>query len=261
MMSFWVVPWSAPAVDAVLLGHGHVEREQPGGRGVDRHRRVHLVERDAVEQRVHVALVGDRDADLAHLAARQLVVGVVARLGGEVERHRQAGLALGEVLAVELVRLARRGVARVGAHHPGAVRAPGADVRTRSHRGLYVRDPREPRNRRHAPGQRPRDLRLRGGRHDRRPGPTSCLDTLLDALGPVEPRGPAAHPHPPRPRRAPPARSPGASPTSRCTSTSAARPTWSTRRSCSRAPPGSTATTWTGSGATSSRCPRTACAR
>jgi hypothetical protein len=57
------------ATDAVLLGHGHVEREQPGRRGVDRHRRVHLVERDAVEQRVHVALVDDRDAHLSHLAS------------------------------------------------------------------------------------------------------------------------------------------------------------------------------------------------
>ena len=121
MMSFWVVPWSDDRVDAVLLRHRHVEREQPRRGGVDRHRRVHLVERDAVEQRVHVALVGDRDADLADLAARQLVIGVVAGLGGQVEGDREAGLALGQVPAVELVRLPRRGVAGVRAHHPGGV--------------------------------------------------------------------------------------------------------------------------------------------
>jgi hypothetical protein len=91
------------AIDPVLVGDGDVEAQQPCRRGVDRHRRVHLAERDAVEQRVHVALVADRDADLADLAAREDVVGVVAGLGGEVEGDREAGLALGEVAAIELV--------------------------------------------------------------------------------------------------------------------------------------------------------------
>ena len=95
MMSFCVVPWSAAGSSAVLLGGDDVERQQPRRGRVDRHRRVHLVQRDAVEQRVHVALVGDRDADLADLAARELVVGVVAGLGGQVEGDRQARLALG----------------------------------------------------------------------------------------------------------------------------------------------------------------------
>ena len=77
-------------VDAVLLGGDDVERQQPRRGRVDRHRRVHLVERDAVQQRGHVALVGDRHADLADLAARELVVGVVAGLRGQVEGDRQA---------------------------------------------------------------------------------------------------------------------------------------------------------------------------
>ena len=109
------------ALDAVLLGDRDVEAEQPGGGRVDRHRGVHLVERDAVEERVHVALVDDRDADLADLAAGERVVGVVAGLRGQVEGDREAGLALGEVAPVELVGAAGVGVARVGAHHPGAV--------------------------------------------------------------------------------------------------------------------------------------------
>ena len=108
-------------VHAVLVRHGHVQREQPGRGGVDRHRRVHRVQRDAVEQGVHVALVRDRDPDLADLAARELVVRVVAGLGGQVEGHRQPGLALGEVAPVQLVRLAGRRMARVGAHHPRAI--------------------------------------------------------------------------------------------------------------------------------------------
>ena len=74
-----------------------------------------------VQQRVHVALVRDRDADLADLAAGELVIGVVAGLRRQVEGDREAGLALGEVLAVELVRLAGAGVPGVGAHHPRAV--------------------------------------------------------------------------------------------------------------------------------------------
>ena len=70
---------------------------------------------------MHVALVGDRDADLADLAAGEDVVGVIAGLGGQVEGDREAGLALCQVAPVELVRAAGVGVARVGAHHPGAV--------------------------------------------------------------------------------------------------------------------------------------------
>ncbi len=108
--------------DAVLLGGDHVERQQPRRGGVDRHRGVHLIERDAVEQRGHVAPVRDRDADLAHLTASQFVVGVIAGLGRQVERDRQAGLALLEVAPVELVGPPGVGVAGVGPHHPGAVR-------------------------------------------------------------------------------------------------------------------------------------------
>ena len=72
-------------------------------------------------QRVHVALVGDRHADLADLAAGELVVGVVAGLRRQVEGDREARLALGEVRAVQLVGRLRGRMARVGAHHPGAV--------------------------------------------------------------------------------------------------------------------------------------------
>ena len=67
-MSFCVVPRSSADGDALLLGVRDVEREQPRRGGVDRHRRVHLAGRDAVEQGAHVAEVGDRDADLADLA-------------------------------------------------------------------------------------------------------------------------------------------------------------------------------------------------
>ena len=188
------------AVDAVLLRHGHVEREQPGRGGVDRHRRVHRVQRDAVEQGVHVALVRDRDADLAHLAARELVVRVVAGLRGQVEGHGQAGLALREVPAVELVRLARRRMAGVGAHHPRPV-GLRKSVSRPAHTGIVRSRAREQADRRDAPGAGPGDLRLRAGRRDRGPGP---LHRRGDAPRGARSRGAAgapAHPHPPRSRR------------------------------------------------------------
>ena len=127
MMSFWVVPasWCGDLerleVGVLLLGDDLVERQQPHRGGVDRHRGVHPGQRDVGEQPPHLAEVRDRDADLADLAAGQRGVGVVAGLGRQVEGHRQAGLALGEVRPVELVGLRGRGVAGVGAHHPGTV--------------------------------------------------------------------------------------------------------------------------------------------
>ena len=90
-------------VGALLLGERRIEREQPGGRGVDGHRGVHLGERDALEQAAHVAEMRDRHADFADLAARQRVVGVVAGLGRQIEGDREPGLALGEVPPVKLV--------------------------------------------------------------------------------------------------------------------------------------------------------------
>ena len=107
--------------DALLLGVGDVQGEQPRRRGVDRHRRVHLRRRNAVEQRAHVPEMTDRHANLADLAASERRVRVVSRLRRQVERHGQAGLALGEVRAVQLVRRRGGGVPGVGAHDPRAV--------------------------------------------------------------------------------------------------------------------------------------------
>ena len=103
---------------ALLVGDRDVERHQPRRGGVDGHRGVHGAERDAVEQRAHVAEMVDRHADLADLAARQHVIGVVAGLRRQIEGDREPGLPLGQVLAIELVRIARRRMAGVGAEDP-----------------------------------------------------------------------------------------------------------------------------------------------
>ncbi len=47
MMSFWMVPVSLVARRTLLVGDRDVERQQPRRRRVDRHRGVHLIERDA----------------------------------------------------------------------------------------------------------------------------------------------------------------------------------------------------------------------
>ena len=106
---------------ALLVGDRDVERHQPRRGGVDGHRGVHRGERDAVEQRAHVAEVRDRHADLADLAARKNVIAVVAGLGRQIESDRETGLALGEIFPIERVRLDGRRVARVGAENPGFV--------------------------------------------------------------------------------------------------------------------------------------------
>ena len=61
-------PAELRAVDAALLGHHDVHRQQRCGRGVDRHRSCHCVERDAVQQGVHVVDRVDRHAHAPHLA-------------------------------------------------------------------------------------------------------------------------------------------------------------------------------------------------
>ena len=130
MMSFWVVPasWCAATSSGssrrravLLLGDDLVHREQPHRGGVDRHRGVHLGERDVLEEPAHLAEVRHRHADLADLAAAQRRVGVVAGLRRQVEGDRQAGLALGQVGPVERVGRRGRRVAGVRPHHPRPV--------------------------------------------------------------------------------------------------------------------------------------------
>ena len=102
----------------MFFGGDLIHRQHPHGGGVDRHRRVHLAERDVLEQATHRAEVWNRHADLAHFAPRQDVIRVVAGLRRQVECHRETGLAFREVLAIQSVRFRRRTVTGVRAHHP-----------------------------------------------------------------------------------------------------------------------------------------------
>ena len=119
-MSFWVVPPIAARGHALGLGRRDVQGQQDRRRGVDRHRRADLAERQAVEQDRHVGQAGDRHADPADLALRLGCVGVVAHLGRQVEGDRQPGLALVEEVAEALVGLLGGREAGVLAHRPEA---------------------------------------------------------------------------------------------------------------------------------------------
>ncbi len=67
-------------VGALLFGNGDIKREQPRRCRVDRHRRVHLLQRDIFEQRTHVAHMADGHADFTDFAFCQNVVAVISCL-------------------------------------------------------------------------------------------------------------------------------------------------------------------------------------
>ena len=103
---------------ALALGRRDVHRQQHRRRGVDGHAGAYFVQRDSLEEPLHFLQAEHRNAHAPHFAARQLVVRVVADLGGQVERHREAGLSLPEQVAVARVGFLGGGVPGVLAHRP-----------------------------------------------------------------------------------------------------------------------------------------------
>ena len=112
-------------VSALAFGSRDVQREQPGRRRVDRHRRVHLVERNLVEEGLHVFDVADRDADLADFTAGEGMIRVVSGLRREIEGDRETRLTLREIAAIERITRACGRVAGVGPEHPRAIALGG----------------------------------------------------------------------------------------------------------------------------------------
>ena len=116
---------------ALPLRRDQVGGEDDRGGGVDGEVDRDLVQRQAGEQVHHVVGGVDGDADPPHLGPGHLVIGVVAELGGQVERDRQRGLPAAEQEVEAGIGLFRGPVASELPHRPelpavhGLVRAPG----------------------------------------------------------------------------------------------------------------------------------------
>ena len=106
---------------ALFLGGGDEQRQDRQHRAVHGHRHAHLVERNPREQRAHVVDRIDRHPGHADVAGDARMIRVIAAVGGEIERHREALLPGGEVAAVESVGILRRGEAGILPHRPGLV--------------------------------------------------------------------------------------------------------------------------------------------
>ncbi len=117
-MSFWIVPCSCSIGHPLLLRGGHVEAEDDRRGAVDGHRGGDLVERNPVEERLHVRQRRDGHAALADLPLRARVVAVVPHQRREVEGHREAGLPAREQELVALVGVLGRAEAGELPHGP-----------------------------------------------------------------------------------------------------------------------------------------------
>ena len=110
---------------ALLFGDGDVEGEKDRGGGIDGHRSGDVLEGDAVEEGLHVFERIDGDADFSDFALRERVVGIHADLGGEIEGDGEAVDALGQEVAVALVRFDGGAEAGVLAGGPEAAAVHG----------------------------------------------------------------------------------------------------------------------------------------
>ena len=113
-----MVPLNCSCAHALLLGRHHVAGQDRQHRAVHRHGHAHLVQRDAVEQDLHVLDRVDGHAGLADVAGDARMVAVVAAVRGQVEGHADALPAGGQRLAVEGIAFLGGGEARVLADGP-----------------------------------------------------------------------------------------------------------------------------------------------
>jgi hypothetical protein len=132
-----MVPVSLSHANALLLGGDDVERQHRQHRAVHGHRHRHLIERDAVEQDVHVQQRIDRHAGLADIADHAAMIGVVTAMGRQIEGDGQALLPGRQIAAVEGVTFLGGGETGVLAHRPrlGHVHRRVGTAQERRHAG------------------------------------------------------------------------------------------------------------------------------
>ncbi len=112
-MSFWIVPLSFSGGYALLFGRNNIERHDGQHRAVHRHRHRHAIERNLIEQHLHIEDGIDGYARLADIAFHALVIGVVAAMRGEIECHRKPLLPGGQVAPIKSIGLFGSGKSRV----------------------------------------------------------------------------------------------------------------------------------------------------
>ena len=187
-------------VDAVLLGRDDVERQQPGRRGVDRHRRVHLAERDAVQQ-LRACRPCGRRARRPCPPRRGPARGrgrSPSAWAGRTRSRGPSGPSRGSSGTARWTSRRWNGPRTSASSRDGRARAGGARSSCRTP-DCMVR--RRARDRCAPPRARAGHLLLRAGRRDRRPRPR--VQPPDAARGPRRrrPAGDPAHAHPLRPRR------------------------------------------------------------
>ena len=106
-------------LDALLLRRNNVERHHRQHRAVHRHGNRNLVERNLIEEDLHVFDRVDRNAGLAHVARDTRAVGIVTAMRGKIKRNGKPFLARGQVAAIERVRFFGGGKPGVLADGPG----------------------------------------------------------------------------------------------------------------------------------------------
>ena len=128
---------------ALLFGGHHIAGQHRQHRAVHGHRDRHLVERDLVEQDLHVLDRVNRHTGLADVAGHARVVAVVTPVRRQVKGHRHALPASGQRLAVESVGFFGGRETRVLADGPRPHRVHGglraAQKRLEARQGVGVR--------------------------------------------------------------------------------------------------------------------------
>ncbi len=114
-----MVPLSFSGAHALLFRRHDVERHDGQHGAIHGHGNRHLVERNLVEQDLHVQHGIDGHAGLADVADHALMIRIVAAMRRQVECDRQALLSRGQIAPIERVGLFRRGETRVLADGPG----------------------------------------------------------------------------------------------------------------------------------------------
>ena len=104
--------------NAALLRHGKVERQHHRRGGIDGHGHADRLDRNTVEQHLHVIDRINRDADLADRAKRLRRIRVVADLRGQIESNCERLLVQAKQVLEALVSLVRGAEAGIGPDRP-----------------------------------------------------------------------------------------------------------------------------------------------